>query len=186
MPYTASFLDRLHGALLAAFSRDDLRQLVALCLDADFDHIAAEKGFSDQVFEFVQWAVRRDRIEDLVVCAQEARPSDTELAALRRELQGPQMACGADSVITDGGIDVRRLVDRLAGRLNDEGAAQRLTDDELKLLRDHTDAHAHARHELDVQSADQGVFQQYVDLFTAEGEDNEDAAPMRSDSQADA
>ena len=52
MTYTASFLQRLHGTLLAAFTRSDLRQLAALCLDADFDHIVTDKAFTDQVFEF--------------------------------------------------------------------------------------------------------------------------------------
>lgn len=96
MPYTPAFLDRLHKALLSAFSRDDLRQLATLCLDADFDAVVAENGFDAQVFEFVQWARRRDRIEELVVCAQEARPRNRDLAALRREIQGAESRTKAE------------------------------------------------------------------------------------------
>lgn len=82
---SASQLNRLHQALVAAFSRDELRQLVALRLEADFSHLTGEKGYADQVFELVQWARRQDRIGELLKCAHEERPRNEALAALYRE-----------------------------------------------------------------------------------------------------
>jgi hypothetical protein len=49
MALTASQLDQLHRTLLDAFTRDDLRRLLRLRMEVDFDHVAAEKGQQDQV-----------------------------------------------------------------------------------------------------------------------------------------
>ena len=88
MPLTGPQIDRIHSVLLAAFSRDELRHVVRVCLDADFDALVPDKAFAAQVSELVRWADRKNRTFDLVRCAYEHNQGNAELRALWTEVQG--------------------------------------------------------------------------------------------------
>ena len=84
---TGTQLDRIHRVLLAAYNRDELRRMVMVCMDADFDALVPDKAFSAQVFELVQWANRQGRVLELVQCAHQKNPGYAELLALFAEAQ---------------------------------------------------------------------------------------------------
>jgi hypothetical protein len=87
MPLTGSQLNRIHHAVLGAYTRDELKRTLRICMDASFDEYAPEKGFADQVWALLEWAVRQDRVKDLVRCAHEHNATNLELDALWRDAQ---------------------------------------------------------------------------------------------------
>ena len=88
MSLSGSQLDQIHRAILAAYTRDELRRAVKVGMDVDFDAIAPERGFSDQLWTFIDWANRQERALELVQCAWEHNQGNSELAALWQEAQG--------------------------------------------------------------------------------------------------
>jgi formylglycine-generating enzyme required for sulfatase activity len=88
MSVTGPQLDRITEAILAAYSRDELRRVLHMCMDIDFDAIAPDKGFAVQVYELAQWANRRDRALELLECVYEHNQGNAGLKALWAEAQG--------------------------------------------------------------------------------------------------
>ena len=88
MPLTRPHLASFHEVLLAAYSRDEFRRVVATCLDVDFDAVAPEKGFSNQLWAFVTWANQQDKALELVKCAWENNPTNIDLDKLWQAAQG--------------------------------------------------------------------------------------------------
>ena len=88
MSLTGSQIGRIHAALVSAYGRDEFRRVVKVCMDVDFDAIAPEKGFSDQVFHLVRWADQQGRSLELVKCAWENNQRNEGLQALWTEVQG--------------------------------------------------------------------------------------------------
>lgn len=87
MPVAGSQLDRIHRTILAAFTRDELRRALRVCMGLSFDDYAPDKGFADQMWALMEWAARQDRVKELVRCAHEHNVTNIELAALWREAQ---------------------------------------------------------------------------------------------------
>lgn len=73
--------EALQEALLGAFSRNDLVQMVAFDLEEDLDSIVGPGALAAVVFNLIGWAVQTTRIEDLLAAALERRPKSE---ALRR------------------------------------------------------------------------------------------------------
>ena len=73
-------------ALLAAFSREDLEQLVKFNLDEDLDEIVKPGTRSAVVFELIRWAERVTRVEDLLAAALEVRPKSDLLRRFALEV----------------------------------------------------------------------------------------------------
>lgn len=85
---TGDQLERLHAALLDAFSRAELAQLARLALDQNLDAIAGPGSLSEAISALIQWAERHGRMGDLAAAAARGRPQSRALAALAAALGG--------------------------------------------------------------------------------------------------
>lgn len=72
----------LQDALLDAYDRDTLRQMLRICLDLDYDSLVSDGAFANQVYELIQWAERHSRTSDLIECAQAGNPTNAQLKAI--------------------------------------------------------------------------------------------------------
>ena len=82
MLLVGSLLERTHAVVVAAFSRDELRQFVHMGLGEDFEVITPDANLGVQVFELLLWVNRRNREQELLELLAAARPNDEQLAAL--------------------------------------------------------------------------------------------------------
>ncbi|MFN8465487.1 MAG: effector-associated domain EAD1-containing protein [Caldilineaceae bacterium] len=87
MPLSGSQLDQIHRAIVTAYTRDELRRVVRVCMDLSYDDYAPDKGFADQLWALIEWAVRQDRVKDLIRCAHESNDSNIELGVLWQDAQ---------------------------------------------------------------------------------------------------
>lgn len=90
--HTGEQLERLHAALLDAFSRAELAQLARLALDQNLDAIAGPGSLSEAISALTQWAERHGRMGYLAAAAARGRPQSRALAALAAALAGGQRA----------------------------------------------------------------------------------------------
>jgi hypothetical protein len=67
-------LGQQQAAILRAFNRGELRQVLRFCLNEDLDTLAADQAFADQVFAVLTWSVRSGRHAELLDCLRRARP----------------------------------------------------------------------------------------------------------------
>ncbi len=72
---------RLQAAVVAAFTRDELRRLLKVELDISLEAITSDKGFDAQVFDVLLWIERHERLLPFAVGALAANPTNEELAA---------------------------------------------------------------------------------------------------------
>ena len=114
-------LDALHGALVDAFTPEDLERLASFRLSVRLDEIAKPGNLSDTVFALLDWAIRYGRLKDLLDGAllenpdnpslKQFRqshpdfPSDADLAELRRTRKEP-----ADDAAAGTGRRRRRML----------------------------------------------------------------------------
>jgi len=85
---TGAQVNRITDALLAAYTRDELHRMVRAGMDVDFTHHAApDKPYDAQVFDFVEWADRQERVAELIACAYNANYRNAAL----QELTGQAM-----------------------------------------------------------------------------------------------
>ena len=84
MKLTGKQLKQLHDALLGAFSLADLQQMVKFELDENLDAIAGGGNLSQTVFNLIQWAERRGRMENLVQGAVNQNENNVESACRPR------------------------------------------------------------------------------------------------------
>ena len=79
----------LQKALLSAFRRSgDLKQMVTFGLDENLEAIAGTGALEDVIFELIEWADSRGRVEDLLAAAQNANSTNPDLAAFMATLDG--------------------------------------------------------------------------------------------------
>ena len=88
MSLTGLQIGRIHKAILAAYTRDELERVLLTCMDVDFDHVVARTDFSAQVFALVRWANNHDRALELLKYVHEENPTNSGLAKLHAEAQG--------------------------------------------------------------------------------------------------
>jgi len=81
-------IKQLCTALTDAFTRDELRRMVALGMNLNLDYIVPAGPLSNQVFELVMWAERHDRIGELVAAAVSANPGNPELQLFAADYRG--------------------------------------------------------------------------------------------------
>jgi hypothetical protein len=67
-------LGQQQAAILRAYNREELRQVLRFCMNEDLDTLAADRGFADQVFAVLTWSVRSGRHAELLACLRRARP----------------------------------------------------------------------------------------------------------------
>ena len=84
MALTASQLDQLHRTLLEAFTRDEMRRLLRVCIGVNFDHvITSNKPFVDQVWDLAVLADQQGRAIELASYAAADKPANPSLQDLR-------------------------------------------------------------------------------------------------------
>ncbi len=86
MSLSGSQLERVTQALRSAYTRDELRAVLRVCMEEDFDDLVADKAFAAQVFDLVRWAERYGRVEQLVRCAAAHNPGNAALQRLAAEV----------------------------------------------------------------------------------------------------
>jgi len=105
-------IERIKSALLAAFDRAELVQLVRIGLDEKLEAIAGAGTLDAVAYDLVVWAERHERLGDLLAAAQAARPKNAQFVALAAELGGgaaPDAANaqgGAPSPGLPGGVSI--------------------------------------------------------------------------------
>lgn len=87
MPLTGPQLTQIHQAILAAYTRDDLRRMLAVDMHLDFDAVVPDKAFSDQMFALVTWADQHGRVADLIAGALCQNPDNPGLQSLAAAVQ---------------------------------------------------------------------------------------------------
>lgn len=76
MPPSGLSLQEVYQAIVDGYSRDELRRVVSACLHENYDLLVSpEKPYVDQAFDFVQWAERQGRLQELAGCLRRARPT---------------------------------------------------------------------------------------------------------------
>src|SRR6476660_2729862 len=76
MAMTGLQVKKLHHAILSGFSGSDLEQMMRLEMDERLDNIVPrDRPLNEIVFELIQWADQRGRINDLILAIQLARPN---------------------------------------------------------------------------------------------------------------
>jgi serine/threonine-protein kinase len=79
-------VEHLRDALLAAFSKDDLRMLVRTKLDQNLEEIADGENLRIITFKLISWAEQHSRVDDLLQGAYEERPHHETLQRLIQSL----------------------------------------------------------------------------------------------------
>ena len=108
-------IERIKDALLAAFDRAELVQLVRIGLDENLEAIAGAGKLDAVAYDLVLWAERHDRLDDLLAAAQAERPKNAEFAALAVELGGgkagdaAQAQPGAQLPGLPGGVSIGEI-----------------------------------------------------------------------------
>lgn len=76
-------IGQIVDALLSAFpTRADLTMLVAIELDAHLDAITTAPNLRTDIFALVQWAIARNRLNELIAGARRQNPGNPQLRAL--------------------------------------------------------------------------------------------------------
>ncbi len=73
-------LARLQTATVAAFTRDELRQLLKVGLEINLETVTSDKGLDAQVFDLLLWLERHERLPEFAAAALAANPTNQELA----------------------------------------------------------------------------------------------------------
>jgi len=79
---TGRQIAQIRDALLAAFTKDALREMVRVELDEILDHIADGENLRIAAFNLVSWAEQHGRIEDLILSAYRANGGNPQLQKL--------------------------------------------------------------------------------------------------------
>jgi len=79
--------DELWKALLPAFNRNSLEQMLRVRMGVNLEDEVAQGGFRDQVFWLIQWAEKAGRVDELARAALEEKPHSEELRAYVAGLQ---------------------------------------------------------------------------------------------------
>ncbi len=70
---------KLLDAMLQAYNKSDLRQMVKFNLDKDLDEIIGGVTGAEIIFNLIQWAEARGKLEDLLNAVSQNRPDNLEL-----------------------------------------------------------------------------------------------------------
>lgn len=81
-------IGQIVDALLSAFpTRADLAMLVTIELDAHLDAITTASNLRADIFALVQWAMARNRLNDLIAGARRQNPGNPQLQALPAQFE---------------------------------------------------------------------------------------------------
>lgn len=127
------YSERVHKALLAAFSEGELTQMLSFCMKEDMSWmVSSQDNYEQKVFQVIAWAKRRDRLDELVNCACERNPTNALLQGLLPSNGGasngaanqPYISAAAVAAISSS--DTAALVSRIAEWKNLHHAVQEL------------------------------------------------------------
>jgi len=82
MPLTGPQMEQVANAITDAYTRAELKRVVRVCMGENFDALVSDGPFSQQVFELVDWANRKNRAAELIACAYNGNKGNSGLAAL--------------------------------------------------------------------------------------------------------
>lgn len=82
MPLTGKQFEQIHTALLNAFDRASLRQMALFELDVELNHVAGGQNDSEVVHNLLVWAIRAERLPDLIRAALRQNPDNAILQQL--------------------------------------------------------------------------------------------------------
>src|SRR5262245_12790970 len=89
MALSADQTKKLHAAILAGFSGNDLEQLVRFELNERLDNLVRPGALTDVVLGLIDWADKQGRVEELVQAVQRARPANKEFQRLAGAVIAP-------------------------------------------------------------------------------------------------
>ncbi|MFN8467932.1 MAG: SRPBCC domain-containing protein [Caldilineaceae bacterium] len=83
---TGPQLGLIVDTIKAAYTRIELREILRVCMNMDFDAVVSDSDFVHQISQLVEWANRHGRVEELVDCAVQGNSTNWDLQVLYREL----------------------------------------------------------------------------------------------------
>jgi formylglycine-generating enzyme required for sulfatase activity len=86
MRLTGEQLERARVGLLAAFSRDELRRLLKVAVEADLEAVTGDKGLGAQIFDVLLWLERQGLTQVFLAEACAANPRNAQLSAVAAAL----------------------------------------------------------------------------------------------------
>lgn len=108
MPIDGNLFQRIQDAMLNAFDKASLRQMVRICLDERLEHITDSGNLRDVTFDLIEWADRQQRLDKLLKCIHQARPNSAEITALYHEAQAQQH--GEPQLVSAVRVSCKQLV----------------------------------------------------------------------------
>ncbi|HAJ35410.1 MAG TPA: hypothetical protein DCL15_06925 [Chloroflexi bacterium] len=100
---TGKQIGQIVDALLSAFStRTDLAMLVTIELDEHLDAITTASNLRADVFALVQWAIARNRLNELIAGARRQNPGNARLRALPAQFEETSMRQGEGEIARGG------------------------------------------------------------------------------------
>ncbi len=82
MSHSGNDLVQIQQAILAGYTRSELRVVLRSCMDENLDALVSATDFSDQVFQLVEWAERRGCLSVLVGCVCDGNQKNPALQKL--------------------------------------------------------------------------------------------------------
>jgi hypothetical protein len=102
MRLSAQHRQDLYDAIINAFAdRNELERTLGLRLNVNLDLISPTPSLPDAAFESIQWAEREGRVEELIAALSAAKPRNTSLSELARQLANNSVAPGAQPQTPD-------------------------------------------------------------------------------------
>ena len=86
MNITGEQYRRLQQALLSAFNRSELEELLMFRLNESLDAIVGASDLTSTVFQLIRWAQARGRLSELIAAARAENPNNDMLRAVAEEL----------------------------------------------------------------------------------------------------
>jgi hypothetical protein len=82
MALTGKQFKQIQDALLSGYNGSSLRQMVRFGMDESLDEIAPNTNLRDRIFDLIEWAIRADRVQELVQAAYEHNSTNSMLKTL--------------------------------------------------------------------------------------------------------
>ena len=73
---------KIQTALLAGYKLFELRMMVRHGLNENLENITLGNTLSEKIFDLIDWAVRTDRLSDLITSAHQCNPGNSALKQL--------------------------------------------------------------------------------------------------------
>jgi tetratricopeptide (TPR) repeat protein len=109
MSRNTTLYQRIQQCILDTFTRDELAQILLVCLDLRFAVLVADKAFLEQVLELLTRLDGRGQLPELLHCLSKERPRNEALKTLCIEAQLRQTQVGKGRPILSPMADVKSV-----------------------------------------------------------------------------